>query len=86
MVVHLTEIVPAQVRTAGFSVAYSLATTIGGSTPVIVTYLIHETGNRAMPGAWLSVAAALAFVGVRMTQKMPDLKPAPAPGLTGMSA
>jgi MFS family permease len=62
MVVHLTEIVPVAVRTAGFSVAYSLATTIGGSTPVIVTYLIHETGNRAMPGAWLSVAAAIAFV------------------------
>jgi len=32
-----------------------------GSTPAIVTYLIHETGNRAMPGAWLSVAAAIAF-------------------------
>jgi len=64
MVVHLTEIVPAQVRTAGFSVAYSLATTIGGSTPVIATYLIHTTGNRAMPGAWLSVAAAIAFAGV----------------------
>jgi len=62
MVVHLTEIVPAEVRTAGFSVAYSLATTIGGSTPVIVTYLIHESGNRAMPGAWLSLAAAIAFL------------------------
>jgi predicted MFS family arabinose efflux permease len=61
MVVHLTEIVPVAVRTAGFSLAYSLATTIGGSTPAIVTYLIHETGNRAMPGAWLSVAAAIAF-------------------------
>jgi MFS family permease len=61
MVVHLTEIVPVQVRTAGFSVAYSLATTIGGSTPVIATYLIHSTGNRAMPGAWLSIAAAIAF-------------------------
>src|SRR3984957_3981926 len=66
MVVHLTEIVPAAVRTAGFSLAYSLATTIGGSTPVIVTYLIHETGNRAMPGAWLSVAAAIAFVGAHI--------------------
>jgi MFS family permease len=86
MVVHLTEIVPAEVRTAGFSVAYSLATTIGGSTPVIVTYLIHETGNRAMPGAWLSVAAALAFLSVRMTRKPPGLKPAPAPGLTATSA
>jgi hypothetical protein len=66
------------VRTAGFSVAYSLATTIGGSTPVIVTYLIHETGNRAMPGAWLSVAAALAFVSVRMTRTPSNLKSIPA--------
>ena len=62
MVVHLTEIVPAAVRTAGFSLAYSLATTIGGSTPAIVTSLIHATGNRAMPGAWLSLAAGVALV------------------------
>jgi len=62
MVVHLTEIVPVSVRTAGFSLAYSLATTVGGSTPAIVTYLIHETGNRAIPGAWLSLAAAVSFI------------------------
>jgi len=68
MVVHLTEIVPVAVRTAGFSLAYSLATTIGGSTPAIVTYLIHETGNRAMPGAWLSVAAAIAFFSAWITR------------------
>jgi MFS family permease len=68
MVVHLTEIVPVAVRTAGFSLAYSLATTIGGSTPAIVTFLIHETGNRAIPGAWLSVAAAIAFVSAWITR------------------
>jgi MFS transporter, MHS family, citrate/tricarballylate:H+ symporter len=68
MVVHLTEIVPVAVRTAGFSLAYSLATTIGGSTPAIVTYLIHETGNRAMPGAWMSVAATIAFFSAWVTR------------------
>ncbi len=51
-------------RTAGFSLAYSLATTIGGSTPAIVTALIHATGNRAMPGAWLAVAAAIALIAI----------------------
>src|SRR5882757_9027113 len=69
MVVYLTEIVPVAVRTAGFSLAYSLATTVGGSTPVIVTYLIHSTGNRAMPGAWLSVAAAVAFLGAWISRR-----------------
>jgi MHS family citrate/tricarballylate:H+ symporter-like MFS transporter len=33
MVVALTEIVPQRVRTSGFAVAYSLATTFGGFTP-----------------------------------------------------
>jgi MFS family permease len=75
MVVHLTEIVPVAVRTAGFSLAYSLATTIGGSTPAIVTYLIHETGNRAMPGAWLSVAAAIAFVTAWITRPRTSVVP-----------
>lgn len=69
MVVYLTEIVPVAVRTAGFSLAYSLATTVGGSTPVIVTYLIHSTGNRAMPGAWLSLAAAIALVGILVSRR-----------------
>ena len=68
MVVYLTEIVPVAVRTAGFSLAYSLATTIGGSTPAIVTYLIHSTGNRAMPGAWLALAAAIALIGILVSR------------------
>jgi hypothetical protein len=68
MVVHLTEIVPAAVRTAGFSLAYSLATTVGGSTPAIVTYLIHASHNRAMPGAWLSLAAAIALFAIWLTK------------------
>jgi MFS family permease len=63
MVVYLTEIMPAEVRTAGFSLAYSLATALfGGFTPAISTYLIHVTGNRAMPGVWLSFAAACGLV------------------------
>jgi MFS family permease len=64
MVVHLTEIVPAAVRTAGFSLAYSLATTVGGSTPALVTLLIHATGNRAVPGAWLAAAALVALAAI----------------------
>ena len=63
MVVYLTEIMPAEVRSAGFSLAYSLATAIfGGFTPAVCTYLIEVTGNKAMPGAWLSVAAVLGLV------------------------
>jgi len=60
MVVALTEIMPADVRTTGFSLAYSLATaTFGGFTPAACTYLIHALDNRAAPGLWLTLAAML---------------------------
>jgi len=63
MVVFLTEIMPISVRTTGFALAYSLATAVfGGFTPAISTYLIHFTGNRAIPGLWLSLAATCGFV------------------------
>jgi MHS family citrate/tricarballylate:H+ symporter-like MFS transporter len=63
MVVALTEIVPAHVRTAGFSLAYSLATALfGGFTPLISTWLIEETGNRAAPAFWLAFAGACGLV------------------------
>jgi MFS family permease len=63
MVVFLTEIMPVSVRTSGFALAYSLATAIfGGFTPALCTYLIHLTGNRAVPGLWLSFAAACGLV------------------------
>ena len=69
MVVLLTEIMPMQVRTSGFALAYSLATAIfGGFTPAISTWLIHVTHNRAMPGAWLSLAAACGFVATLLAK------------------
>jgi MHS family citrate/tricarballylate:H+ symporter-like MFS transporter len=59
MVVALTELVPIAVRTSGFSLAYSLATALfGGFTPLVATWLIAETGNRAAPGIWLAFAGA----------------------------
>ncbi|MBO0799689.1 MAG: MFS transporter, partial [Blastocatellia bacterium] len=68
MVVCLTEIMPEAVRTSGFSVAYSLATALfGGFTPAISTYLIHITGNRAMPGLWLSFAALCGLSAALLT-------------------
>jgi hypothetical protein len=63
MVVALAEVMPAEVRTTGFSLAYSLATaTFGGFTPAISTYLIHALDNRAAPGLWLTLAAVLGLV------------------------
>jgi MFS family permease len=72
MVVFLTEIMPVDVRTSGFSLAYSLATAVfGGFTPAISTYLIHFTGNHAVPGLWLSLAAACGLVAALLASSQP---------------
>lgn len=63
MIVSLTEIVPPQVRTAGFSLAYALATALfGGFTPLVSTWLIERMGDKAAPGYWLAFAGACGFI------------------------
>jgi len=85
MIPFLTEIMPAEVRTSGFSLAYSLATAIfGGFTPLIATWLIHATGNKAMPGAWMSLAALCGLLATLVTLSLThevnvEVEPAPAP-------
>ncbi len=72
MVVYLTELMPAAARASGFSVAYSLATAVfGGFTPYICTYLIQVSGNRAMPGIWLSFAAAISLLAAVLALRLP---------------
>lgn len=70
MVVALTEIVPASVRTAGFSLAYSLATAfLGGFTPLISTWLIEVTGNRAAPGLWMAFGGAAGVIATLLVYR-----------------
>lgn len=61
-IVALTEIIPVQVRTTGFSLAYSLATALfGGLTPLLSTWLIEVTGDKAAPGFWMAGAGAISL-------------------------
>jgi hypothetical protein len=63
MAVWMTEIMPAHVRATSFSFAYNIAVALfGGFTPAISTFLIHETGNQAVAGFWLSAAAICSLV------------------------
>ena len=74
MVVYLAEVMPAEVRASGFSLAYSLATALfGGFTPAISSYLIHATGDKAMPGIWLTIAAVCGLLGTLIIKRL--LKP-----------
>ncbi|MFJ4444515.1 MFS transporter [Pseudomonas sp. NPDC089422] len=67
MIPALTEIMPVEVRVAGFSLAYSLATALfGGFTPAISTWMIHVTNDKAAPAYWMMFAAVCAFVATWM--------------------
>jgi MHS family citrate/tricarballylate:H+ symporter-like MFS transporter len=69
MIPCLAEMMPAEVRTAAFSLAFSLATAVfGGFTPAVATYLIERTGNRAAPALWLSLAAGISLAAALLVK------------------
>lgn len=78
MVVTLSEIVPPAARASGFSLAYSLAAALfGTSTPLASTWLIDHYGNQALPGVILMAAAAVAF-GAALLVRAPSRVVAPS--------
>ena len=85
MVVALTEIVPAEVRTCGFALAYSLATAVfGGFTPAISEALIGLTTDKAAPGAWMAAAAVVSLAAALLIYRGGQRKgDAFAPSLSG---
>lgn len=79
--VALTEIMPAHVRTVGFAFAFSLAVAIfGGFTPLVSTWLIHATGDKAAPGLWMTFAA---LCGVAATVMLRSTTPATDAAVSG---
>jgi hypothetical protein len=55
----LAESLPKSIRGSGFGIAYSVAIAVfGGTTQLIVTWLIHLTGS-AMAPAWYLIGATL---------------------------
>jgi len=66
-IVALTEIIPIQIRTTGFSLAYSLATALfGGFTPLVSTWLIETTGDKASPGYWMAMAGGMGLIATAL--------------------
>jgi MFS family permease len=61
--VILPELLPKRARATGFAVSYAIGVSIfGGSTQLVVTWLIKATGDPAAP-AWYVVATSLVTIG-----------------------
>ncbi|MHA6792461.1 MFS transporter [Pseudonocardia bannensis] len=51
-----------RVRYGGFAIGYNLSTSLfGGTTPLVLTYLVERTGNNAVPGLYIAAAALVSL-------------------------
>ncbi len=75
----LPAIFPTQVRYSGFAVSYNLSASLfGGTTPLVITYLISITQSDFIPAFYLMAAAAIAIIPVLLIRETANQ---PLPGL-----
>jgi MHS family proline/betaine transporter-like MFS transporter len=59
------ELMPAAVRCTGLAVAFNVAEGyFGGTTPLIATWLIAQTGNPLSPGVWVAFSGLCTLITV----------------------
>ncbi|MCA7954237.1 MFS transporter [Burkholderia seminalis] len=59
----VSRLFPPEVRSTGLSISYNIPTTgFGGLSPLIVTYLISTTANKAAPAFYIVAAAGLSLL------------------------
>ncbi|MCP4316010.1 MAG: MHS family MFS transporter [Hyphomicrobiales bacterium] len=66
----IVEMIPSHVRCSGTSIGYNLCLGVmGGTTPLVATYLVARTGNDSTPAYYMM---ALAFIMLAALYKMPE--------------
>jgi MFS transporter, MHS family, citrate/tricarballylate:H+ symporter len=80
---NLTESLPRTIRGTGFGVLYSVSiAAFGGTTQLIVTWLIHVTGSAMAPAWYLTGAAALGQMALMlMRESAPVRRSKPPAGM-----
>jgi hypothetical protein len=71
----LIESLPKGIRVSGFGITYSLAiAAFGGTTQLVVTWLIHVTGSPMAPAWYLTGAAAIGQVALMLFPESAPVK------------
>ena len=74
ILVCLAEALPGRVRSGGVGVVYAVAiAAFGGTTQLVITWLIHVTGREIAPAWYMMAATAVGLVAVSL---MPETAPA----------
>jgi MFS family permease len=73
VLVVIPELFPKSVRSAGLSTVYAVAVTVfGGTTQVVVAWLIHVTGDPLSPAWYLIGTSAIGIVAILMVAETKD--------------
>ena len=65
MPTFLAELFPTHVRYTGFAITFNPANALlGGTAPLVATWLISATGSKAAPAWYLTAWAAIALVAM----------------------
>jgi MFS family permease len=73
VLVVIPELFPKSVRSAGLSTVYAIAVTVfGGTTQVVVAWLIHATGNPLSPAWYLIGTSAIGILAILMIAETKD--------------
>ncbi len=69
----IAEALPRSIRSTGFGTVYALAMMFGGTTQLVVTWLIHVTGSSIAPAWYLLGATAIGQIALML---LPETAPA----------
>jgi hypothetical protein len=65
---------PTEVRSTGLAISYNIgAAVFGGFSPMVLTWLLHVTGNNMMPAHFCAVFFALGLIGAFMLRRRASL-------------
>jgi hypothetical protein len=80
----IPELLPASVRAGGFAIAYAAGTSLfGGTTQLIVTWLIGATGDPNSPAWYVTAATVVSIIAILA---LPKSTAAAGSGATRLSA
>lgn len=69
MPAFLSELFPTDVRYTGFAFTFNCANALmGGTTPLVATWLIHTSGSKISPAWYLMLVAVVAMVAILSTR------------------
>jgi MFS family permease len=64
------ELFPTRLRFSGLAISYNLAAALaGGFTPLVTSWIVATSADKAAPGIYLSIVAALGFVSALLLSR-----------------